>query len=32
MAIASAALVTAKNVEVLLVNDNEKDSIFEETE
>ena len=31
MAIASAALLTAKNVEVPLVNDKEIDSIYEET-
>ena len=32
MAIASAALLTAKNVEVPLVNDKEIDSIYEETD
>ena len=32
MAIASAALLTAKNVEVPSVNDKEIDSIYEETD
>ena len=32
IAIASAALLTAKNVEVPLVNDKEIDSIYEETD
>ena len=32
MAIASAALLTAKNVEVPLVNDKEINSIYEETD